>query len=139
VPSLSHPGVAESRTAAPLQLTDARSNGHRELGGTAANTPLVAWHHHDHGPMKGVDYGPWRAAVDGGPGRALGLALAAWCRVPVLLSAQGGYHRDQAACGRGKGREVVDSLEAQRVRTKASLSQVINGLKAAAKAREGGN
>ena len=34
---------------------------------------------------------------------------------------------------------VIDSLEAERVRTKASLSQVINGLKAAAKAREGGN
>jgi hypothetical protein len=51
--------------------TDARSNGHRELGGTAANTPFVAWHHHDHGPVEGVDCGPWRAAVDGGPGRAL--------------------------------------------------------------------
>jgi len=41
--------------------------------------------------------------------------------------------------GGREAREVVDSLEAQRVRTKASLSQVINGLKAAAKAREGGN
>jgi transcriptional activator of glycolytic enzymes GCR1 len=36
-------------------------------------------------------------------------------------------------------KRLVDSLEAQRVGTKASLSQVINGLKAAAKAREGGN
>ena len=41
--------------------------------------------------------------------------------------------------GEREAREVVDSLEAERVRTKASLSQVINGLKAAAKAREGGN
>ena len=35
--------------------------------------------------------------------------------------------------------EVVNSLEAERERAKASLSQVINGLKAAAKAREEGN
>jgi len=35
--------------------------------------------------------------------------------------------------------EVVASLEAEREKAKASLSQVINGLKAAAKAREGGN
>jgi hypothetical protein len=32
--------------------------------------------------------------------------------------------------------DVVDSLEQQRLRSKASLSQVINDLKAAAKARE---
>jgi len=32
--------------------------------------------------------------------------------------------------------DVVDSLEEQRLRSKASLSQVINALKAAAKARE---
>ena len=31
--------------------------------------------------------------------------------------------------------DVVDSLEEQRLRSKASLSQVINALKAAAKAR----
>ena len=41
--------------------------------------------------------------------------------------------------GGREAREVVDSLEAERVRAKASLSQVINRLKAAAKAREGGN
>jgi transcriptional activator of glycolytic enzymes GCR1 len=41
--------------------------------------------------------------------------------------------------GGREAREVVDSLEAQRLRTKVSLSQVINGLKVAAKAREGGN
>ena len=41
--------------------------------------------------------------------------------------------------GGREAREVVDSLEAERVRAKASLSQVINGLKAAAKARDGGN
>ena len=32
--------------------------------------------------------------------------------------------------------DVVDSLEEQRLRSKASLSQVINALKVAAKARE---
>jgi hypothetical protein len=32
--------------------------------------------------------------------------------------------------------DVIDSLEEQRVRSKALLSQVINALKAAAKARE---
>jgi len=41
--------------------------------------------------------------------------------------------------GGREAREVVDSLEAERVKAKASLSQVINRLKAAAKAREGGN
>ena len=52
----SHPGVAES-TSPRSSWTDARSNGHRELRGTAANTPLVAWHHHDHRPVEGVDCG----------------------------------------------------------------------------------
>jgi hypothetical protein len=35
--------------------------------------------------------------------------------------------------------EVVNSLEAERERAKASLTQVINSLKAAAMAREEGN
>ena len=39
--------------------------------------------------------------------------------------------------GEREATEVIDSLEAERVRTKASLSQVINGLKAAAQPREG--
>jgi hypothetical protein len=50
-----------------------------------------------------VGLGGQPSADSGGPGQALGFALAAWCRVPVLLSAQGDYRRDQAACGGGKG------------------------------------
>jgi len=39
------------------------------------------------------------------------------------------------AAGRRAAMDVVDTLEEQRLRSKALLSQVINALKAAAKAR----
>jgi hypothetical protein len=74
--------------------------------------PFVAWHHHDHGTVEGVDCGPWK--VEDPDER--------WRRVLVLFSAQGDYSRDQARpCI-----EVVTLLEAKRERTKVFLSQVID-------------
>ncbi|KAN0086483.1 hypothetical protein V8E54_000171 [Elaphomyces granulatus] len=104
--------AARPSRGSSLVWTDFRSNAHRELGGTAANTPLVA------GQLR------WRHGAE----------FQFYSRRKVIIA----EIKRLVARGR-EAREVVDSLEAQRVRTKASLSQVIKGLKAAAKAREGGN
>jgi len=98
--------------------------------------PLVARYYDNPGSVEGVDCGPWRAAVGRFVGRAVGLALVPRRRVPVLLPAQGDHRRDQEAGGRGREAiDVVDSLEEQRLKSKSSLSQVINALKAVARAR----
>ena len=120
--------------------TDARSNGHRGLEGTAANTPLVAWHHHDHRPVEGVDCGlGGQLLVEDLDGRwgsrwRHGAEFQFYSRRKVVIT-----DIKRLVAGGREAREMVDSLETERVRAKASLSQVINRLKAAAKAREGGN
>jgi hypothetical protein len=92
--------------------------------------------------VEGVDCGPWRTAVCGGAGRALDerwgsrwrhgaeFQFYSWCKVII-------DEIKRLAAGGRAAMDVVDTLEEQQLRAKSSLSQVIDALKAAAKAREG--